>query len=137
MTSLVEKINAREVDAVLSLGSLVGESADVLSALANVPHVNLSSNIGTLAQLASIVVPVATVAETNGTFTNVQGMQQTFQRAVQAPGSIVSAWETLVAIALATGNDIQLKRLPDVRAAMPALTATSATVADAASAPAE
>lgn len=137
MDALVNAINAREVDAVLSLGELVAESAETLAALTTVPHVNLSSNIGTLAQLASIVVPVATVAETNGTLTNVQGMQQTFQRAVQAPGTIFSAWETLVNIAKSMGHDIQMKRLPDVRAAMPALVAAAPLAVDTASAPAE
>lgn len=117
---LAEDVKAGNVDAILSLGWAASESAEELAALASVPHVNLTSNIGPLTQVATVVVPVATVAEASGTFVNAQGMAQHYQRAVTAPLGIKSAWETLVDIGKRVGRDLALARLPEVRAAMPA-----------------
>jgi len=110
---------------VLSLGWAAAEGVEALAPLASVPHVNLSSNIGPLTQVATIVVPVATVAESSGAFTNAQGMVQSFKKAVTAPLGITSGWETLAAIAEAAGLDLKLKKLADVRGAMPADSATA------------
>lgn len=123
--SLLDLVKSREVDVVLSLGSVAAQGIEELAPLAGITHVNLASNAGPLTQTASIVVPVATVAETSGTFTNAQGMNQPFSRAVNAPMGIKSAWETLLEIAQAVGHDIQWRRLPDVRAAMPAVAGPS------------
>lgn len=120
LTELASAIEAREIDAVLSLGWAAAEGVEQLAALASVPHINLSSNIGPLAQVATLVVPVATVAETSGSFTNAQGMVQRFRRAVNAPMGIASGWETLVAIARGAGIDLGVHRLAEVHRAMPA-----------------
>jgi NADH-quinone oxidoreductase subunit G len=82
---LVDDVAAGRVDAILSLGWAAAESADELAKLGSIPHVNLSSNIGPLAQVATVVVPVATHAEASGTFVNAQGKAQQFARAVKAP----------------------------------------------------
>jgi NADH-quinone oxidoreductase subunit G len=120
LEALAQAVEAREVDAILSLGWAAAQGVEELAALAKVPHVNLSSNIGPLTQVATVVVPVASVAETSGTFVNAQRMAQTFRRAVQAPMGITSGWETLVEIARLVGHEIQMKKLSDVRGAMPA-----------------
>ena len=120
-SALIEAVKAGEVDAILSLGWAAEESAADLAALLGVPHVNLSTNIGPLTQSATVVVPVATVAEASGTFVNGKGVAQAFTKAVKAPLGIVSAWETLAEIALGAGTEIAWKKLPDVRAAMPVL----------------
>jgi NADH-quinone oxidoreductase subunit G len=122
---LVDDVKARTVGAVLSLGWAASETAEELAALASVPHVNLASNIGPLTLAATIVVPVATVAEASGTFVNGKGIAQQFARAVQAPMGIRSAWETLVEIGRRTGRDLAMKKLPEVRAAMPAQSSSS------------
>jgi NADH-quinone oxidoreductase subunit G len=123
---LVEEVREGKVDTILSLGWAASESAEELAPLASVPHVNLTSNIGPLTQVATVVVPVATVAEASGTFVNAQGMAQRYQRAVKAPLGIRSAWETLVEIGRKVGRDLALERLPEVRAAMPATSEASA-----------
>ncbi len=126
---LVADVRAGRVDAILSLGWAASESVKDLEALSGVPHVNLASNIGALTQSATVVVPVTSHAEAAGTFVNGQGIAQQFARAVQAPTGIVSAWETLVDIGKRMGRELSLTRLPEVRAAMPA---TSASVASSA-----
>jgi NADH-quinone oxidoreductase subunit G len=131
---LAADVAAGKVDAILSLGWAAGESVEELRALANVPHVNLSSNIGPLPQLASVVVPVATTAEASGTFVNAKGIAQQFQRAVTAPLGIKSAWETLIEIGKRVGREIAFARLPEVRAAMPAHVASDAVASDTAAA---
>ena len=123
---LAKAVDAREVDAVLSLGAIASEDAAALAALLTVPHVNLASSIGPLAQVARVVVPVATVAESSGTFVNARGLAQPFTRAVQAPMGIEPAWQTAIAMASRMGHEVGLSRLPDVRAAMPALPSSAA-----------
>jgi NADH-quinone oxidoreductase subunit G len=93
--------------------------------------VNLTTNIGPLTQAATIVVPVATVAEASGTFVNGKGIAQQYARAVRAPMGIKSGWETLVEIGRRTGRELSLAKLPEVRAAMPAHAATVTTPAGA------
>jgi NADH-quinone oxidoreductase subunit G len=124
-SDLIAAVKAGEIDAILSLGWAAEDDATDLAALTGVPHVNLSTNIGPLTHAATIVVPVATVAEASGTFVNGKGVSQPFSKAVKAPLGIRAAWETLAEIAVAAGTEIQFKKLPEVRAAMPAHAASA------------
>ncbi|MFO0684047.1 MAG: 2Fe-2S iron-sulfur cluster-binding protein [Sandaracinus sp.] len=124
--ALIAAVKAGEVDAIVSLGWAAEESAVDLAVLAGIPHVNLTTNIGPLTQAATIVVPVATTAEASGTFVNGKGLAQSFSKAVKAPLGITAGWETLGEIALAAGKDLAWKKLPEVRAAMPALPTAAA-----------
>ncbi len=137
LEDLVKAVDRREVDAILSLGWAASEGVEQLASLANVPHVNLSSNIGPLTQVATLVVPVASVAESSGAFTNAQGVVQTFKKAVSAPMGITSAWETLLSIAAATGVDLSMKQLSDVRGALATHSAPTSVGDTAAPTPAE
>ena len=101
------------------------ESAAELAALSKVPVISLASNEGALPSVASVLVPVATHAETNGTFTNRHGLAQQFKRAIHAPDGIKSAWETLAELARALGATIDFGKLEDVRRALPASTPTA------------
>ncbi len=130
-SALVKAVLAGEVDLILSLGFAANEAAEDLAGLSNVPHVNLTTNIGPLTQSATIVIPVATTAEASGTFVNGKGVAQGFTRAVHAPLGITSAWETLNAVATALGHDLALARLPDVRAALKLGAGSPATAAEA------
>ncbi len=118
LTDLVRAVDAKEIDAILSLGWAAAEGVDELASLASIPHANLSSNIGPLTQVATLVVPVATVAESNGSFTNAKGMTQPFKKAIAAPMGITSAWETLIALAGSLGLDLSMKQLSEVRGAL-------------------
>jgi NADH-quinone oxidoreductase subunit G len=119
--ALAKAIQAGEVDGVLSLGFAAAESVEELGALLTVPHVSLAANVGPLPQVASVVIPVATVAESSGTLVNAKGRAQTFHRAVQAPAGITTGWETAADLGRALGHELSLRKLPEVRAAMPAL----------------
>ncbi len=127
MEQLVADIEAGVVTTVLSLGWATSLSEAELAPLANLAgegvgtaaHINLTSNAGALTSTASIVVPVASVAETSGTFVNADGLAQRFSRAIRAPGGIDSAWATLCEIGQALGWQVAFKRLGDVQTAMP------------------
>jgi NADH dehydrogenase/NADH:ubiquinone oxidoreductase subunit G len=123
LEDLARSVEKGEVDTILSLGWAAAEGVEQLGSLASVPHVNLSSNIGPLAQVATLVVPVASVAESSGSFTNAQGTTQTFKKAVTAPMGITSAWETLLSIASLAGVELSMKQLSDVRGALATHTA--------------
>ena len=121
--ALAKAAAAGEVDAVLSLGFAAEVDAEALAPLSRLPHVNLATHGGPLAQVASVVVPVATIAEASGTFVNAKGIAQPFQKAVQAPAGITAAWQAMTELAAKLGHEVAMKKLPDVRAAMPALPA--------------
>jgi len=127
MSRLVEAVEAGEVTTIVSLGPATELTEAELAPIQNLAsqgpgsagHVNLTANAGALTSAASVVIPVASVAEASGTFVNVDGIAQQFKKAVQAPGGIQPAWHTLVEIGKMLGWDIDLARLGDVRAAMP------------------
>ncbi|MGE0787062.1 MAG: 2Fe-2S iron-sulfur cluster-binding protein [Sandaracinaceae bacterium] len=144
MEQLVEDIEAGTISAVLSLGPDTSLTEAELAPLANLAsegvgtaaHVNLTANAGALTSSASVVIPVASVAESAGTFVNFQGRAQSFKAAVRAPGDIQPAWLTLVEIGQHLGWEMDWKRLADVQRAMPkTLPATTST--EAAAPPAE
>lgn len=128
LEALMEAIERGEIGAVLSLGPWTRLDEDALAPLTalgeegvgKVAHINLTANAGPLSSTASIVIPVASVAETNGTFVNAKGMAQEFRRAVRAPGGITPAWETLLDIGRRLGYEPTWQRLGDVRRSMPA-----------------
>ena len=128
MEQLTADIESGAVESVISLGWATSLSEAELAPLANLAsegvgtasHVNLTSNAGPLTSTASIVVPVASIAEASGTFVNAKGMAQPLKKATNPPGGIKSAWETLIEIGHRLGWTIDFKRLDDVRSAMPA-----------------
>ncbi|MBX7193513.1 MAG: (2Fe-2S)-binding protein [Sandaracinaceae bacterium] len=118
LEELVKAVEAREIDTIVSIGWAASQGVDELAALASIPHVCFSSNIGPLAQVATIVVPIASIAESSGAFTNAQGVVQSFKKAVTAPMGITSGWETLLEVAALAGVDLSMKQLSDVRGAL-------------------
>jgi NADH dehydrogenase/NADH:ubiquinone oxidoreductase subunit G len=81
---------------------------------------SLSSNLGPLVDVASMVVPVACQAEVDGTFVNAQGLAQRFTRAIEPPEGIGPAWQTIGTLAQAMGKTLGFHHLSDLRQAMPA-----------------
>lgn len=130
MEQLVRDVEAGHVEAVLSLGWATSLSEAELAPLASLEGVNLTANAGPLTSTASVVVPVASVAESSGTFVNAKGIAQSFSRAIRAPGGIKSGWETLVEVGRRLGWDIDLRRLGDVQKAMPQKLPAAAEKAD-------
>ncbi|HYX21054.1 MAG TPA: 2Fe-2S iron-sulfur cluster-binding protein [Thermoanaerobaculia bacterium] len=60
-------------------------------------------NANALTRAADVVLPAASLAEKEGTFTNVQGRVQKFDRAFLPKPPIRAAWEHLLLLALALG----------------------------------
>lgn len=117
LDTLVEQVNTGDVYAVLSLGS-VGEQE--LDPLRNIPTVALTANRGAFSDVASVVVPVASDAETFGSFINAKGISQTFRRAVFPPHGVRAAWETLLELAKLLGADLKLEDYQAIQGALPA-----------------
>ncbi|MBX3248810.1 MAG: (2Fe-2S)-binding protein [Myxococcales bacterium] len=116
LDDLIGDVLAGQVSAVLALGHHGGEAAGALAALEKLDVViTLASNDGPLVRAASLQVPVASWAETFGTFVNADGLAQTFERAVPSPEGIEPAWRTLVAVGRELGFDLGYERTGDVR----------------------
>jgi len=66
------------------------------------------------AQIAHVVLPSATFAEKDGTFTNLERRVQRLRAAVPLPGPFSSDWETLVAIANGLGAGWSYRSVSEV-----------------------
>ncbi len=116
---LVQDVMAGEVQAALILGNACAETVDQLQPLLNLETVvTLATNEGPLVDVATTVVPVASWAESFGTFRNNKGMDQEFMRAVPAPEGVEPAWRTLVAMAKEIGLSLPYARTGEVRSAI-------------------
>jgi NADH-quinone oxidoreductase subunit G len=115
LSTLLQDIATGQVGAVLALGSASAEDEKQLAPLRNVTTVTLSSNAGALTSVASVVVPVAHHAETEGTFVNRDGLAQRFWPAIPAPEGVRPAWETLAALAKALDKDLGFSQLLELR----------------------
>ncbi|MDB4972239.1 MAG: NADH-ubiquinone oxidoreductase chain [Myxococcaceae bacterium] len=126
---LLADIASGAVESVVALGFHTAESAQELAPLAGLATViSLTSNEGVLPSLANVVIPIATHAETFGTFVNAKGVAQQFKRAIFPPEGVRSGWETIDALSLALGQKANFGSLKAVRAALPQVPAQEAQV---------
>jgi len=126
LDDLLADVLAGQVSAVVALGHFGGEGEGKLDALKKLDVVlSLASNEGPLPSVASMQIPVASWAETFGTFVNAKGMVQTFVRAIPAPDGVHPAWKTLCAIAKELGLSLAYERTGDVRNDMNAAAAAA------------
>jgi len=86
----------------------------------------VGSRLPDAAREADAVLPIATFAEMDGTFTNFEGRVQRFHRALQAPGIARPAWMVLARV-LAALDD--LEPVSDVGAALDAMASATAAFA--------
>ncbi|MGH7545461.1 MAG: molybdopterin-dependent oxidoreductase, partial [Gemmatimonadota bacterium] len=84
-------------------------------------HLHVGSVASPAACAADVVLPVATFAEMEGTFTNHEGRVQRFQPALRPPGMARPAWLVLSLLAARLGQGTG-----DVRAAADAFAAVAA-----------
>ncbi|HKP57798.1 MAG TPA: 2Fe-2S iron-sulfur cluster-binding protein [Polyangiales bacterium] len=116
IADLLKDIASGDVQGVLALGWATAEDAAKLAPLRSLKTVvTLSSNTGPLTELASVLVPVASFAEMDGTFVNAKGMAQRFSRVIHPPAGIRPAWEALVQIARALNKPLAVNQIGDVR----------------------
>ena len=67
-------------------------------------------------QYADVILPIATFAETDGTFVNTTGHWQSIGKAVSAPGEARPAWKILRVLANKFGfNDVQYQTSEQIR----------------------
>ncbi|HEX4351404.1 MAG TPA: 2Fe-2S iron-sulfur cluster-binding protein [Polyangiales bacterium] len=112
------------IEAIVVLGGPSAEDASALAPLKSLKaKVVLASNGCAFSSIASVVVPVASYAEMEGTFVNVKGMAQRFERAIRPAEDVRPAWETLLEIAKLLGKPLSIHKLADVRTTLPALSA--------------
>jgi NADH-quinone oxidoreductase subunit G len=120
LSKLLEDVQAGAVEGVIALGWATAEDSVALAPLARLKAmVSLTSNEGALPSVAGVVIPVASHAESSGTFVNRKGLAQQFKRAVFAPEGIKPAWEAVAALSRAVGKDIGLGTINEVRAQLP------------------
>ncbi len=121
VADLLKDVADRSVEGVIALGWATAEDAAALAPLRSLKAmITLSSNTGALTEVASIVVPVASFAEMDGTFVNAQGMAQRFARAIHPPPGVRPAWETLVLLARLLDKPFAISQIADVRYTIPA-----------------
>jgi len=126
LSALLPLLASGQIEGVLALGSLCAEDAAALGALRGVRTVALASNGGPLADVASVIVPVASHAEAEGSFVNAKGMSQRFLAAIPAPTGVRPAWEVLAQLAKLLGKDIGVSSVAELRRALPGAAAEGA-----------
>jgi len=116
---LIQDVMAGAIEAVVALGPTCEEEVDQLEPLLKLETlICLTANEGPLTEAATIVLPVASWAESFGTFINGKGIAQTFQRAIPAPAGVDPAWKTIAKIAEELDSPLGFNRVADVRAAL-------------------
>jgi NADH-quinone oxidoreductase subunit G len=84
---------------VLSTVLVLANEALPVPAATPVELVVLASHKGPLVDAAQVVLPIATWAEVNGTFTNKDGRVQRLHPAIEAPGEAVPGWRAVALLA--------------------------------------
>jgi NADH-quinone oxidoreductase subunit G len=121
IADLLNDVKAGAVDSVIALGGITAEDAATLAPLrALKTMITFASNVGSLTEVASIVVPVSSFAESDGTFVNAKGMAQHFYRVIFPPAGVRPAWETLVHLSRLMNKPLTVSQISDVRNTIPA-----------------
>jgi NADH-quinone oxidoreductase subunit G len=96
-----------------------GRAADDPAAVAALKHARILAvagrNANALTRAADILLPAASLAEREGTFTNVQGRVQKFDRAFLPKPPIRPAWELILLLAQALGYGDRSWKPEDLR----------------------
>jgi NADH-quinone oxidoreductase subunit G len=115
VADLLDDVRSGAVEAVVALGWATSHSVDALAPLAELTTVvSLTSNEGPLAEVASVVVPVASWAEMHGHFVNRKGKVQRFRKVITPPPSVEPAWRTLAVLGEGLGKPLGLATIQDV-----------------------
>jgi NADH-quinone oxidoreductase subunit G len=114
--------------AILALGNVADVDEATLAPLGRVgTFVLLASNAGPLTRHATVVIPVTTWAEADGSFVNAKGISQAFQRGLAPKGDSLPAWEAAARIGRAMKLDVAYKRFAEVRGALVSRTGVTPT----------
>jgi NADH-quinone oxidoreductase subunit G len=78
--------------------------------------VTIAAHEGPFVGAATVVLPATSWAEAGGTYTNVKGMRQISDKAIEPVGKSEPAWKHLADVGKALGVDAQWTKLKDIRA---------------------
>lgn len=114
-SALVAGIGAGLISHVLLLGSSLPPEAGQLG---KATVIALATHEVSALSRAAVVLPVATWAESTGTFVNAQGMAQESEKAISPQGDAVPGWKLIAALGRELGFPLAWTKLNQVRAAM-------------------
>jgi len=108
---LVSDLLAGAIEGVVALGSEASEALGALSPMVALEaSVVFAANEGVLTEAANVVIPIASWAESVGTYLNAQGRAQAYRRAVMPPGGVDSGWRAIAKLAEVLGHDLHIER---------------------------
>ena len=91
---------------VLTTVLVLGNETLAVPAATPVALIALASHKGSLVDVASVVLPIATWAEADGSFTNRDGRVQRIHAAIPCTGEVVPGWRALALLASKLGVDL-------------------------------
>jgi len=91
---------------VLSTVIVLGNETMAVPAATPVAFIVLATHKGALVETASVVLPIATWAESDGSFTNKDGRVQRIHTAIPCTGEVVPGWRALALLAQQLGIDL-------------------------------
>ena len=113
---LANDVQSGVVQGVIALGWASAERIEELASLVSLDAVvSLTSNLGALPAVASVVIPVASIAESQGTFINAKGLAQSFVRALPASSGVEPAWKVLRELGERLGHLLGITSAQDLR----------------------
>ncbi|MGZ3453198.1 MAG: 2Fe-2S iron-sulfur cluster-binding protein [Polyangiales bacterium] len=117
-SELPELVAGGDVSVILALGGGPVIDPVVVGALGKAKVIAMASNHGPLTDLADVLLPAASWAEMDGTFTNRQGLAQQFEAGPRPAGESLPGWEIVVRLGRAMNINLAWTRLRDLRAAI-------------------
>jgi len=130
VAALLADVASGAVKGVLALSAVSTESNGELSKLREVELVSLTSHEGTFPGVASVVLPVAHVLETTGTFVNAKGLAQTFKKVVAPPPGVEAGWRVIAELANRMSVSMEWAGLKELRAELQKSDATYASLTE-------
>jgi NADH-quinone oxidoreductase subunit G len=117
---LLDDAKAGRITHVIALGGATpgDQEADALG-LANLKClVVIAAHEGPLTAVAHVVLPASSWAEASGTFVNYKGVRQVTEKALEAQGASLPAWQQIAELGRAMGLDASWTKLRQVRERM-------------------
>jgi NADH-quinone oxidoreductase subunit G len=109
-----------EFTTILALGSETKELADATPLAGAKERIVLAVHQGPLSNIASVLLPASSWAESDGTYVNARGLSQESEQAIGPRGDSRPAWKLLAGLAMRLGKDLGWRKIADVRRAMSA-----------------
>lgn len=115
---LAKDIHDGRITHVIALGSYSSDATktEALGKLQGL--VTLATREGPVAKHATVVLPVSSWAECDGTFVNAKGMAQESEKAITPRGDSLPGWKLVAALAKQLGLPMAWTKLAQVRKAM-------------------